>query len=78
MERADDKLLIVKVLAGEDDAKTMFCEARKQLRPPVVEMKKIMDWYPTKWDEVVRNLPLDLYALDDSVNPKCIELCHNL
>ena len=50
LEKADDKLPLVKVEAGEDDAKTVFCVARRQLRPPV----------------------------DDNVNPKCIELCHNL
>ena len=69
---------MVKIEAGEDNARTVFCEARKKLRPPVLEMKKMMEWYPTKWDQIVRNLPLDVYSLDDSVNSKCIELCHNL
>ena len=69
---------MIKVAAGEDDARTKFCEARKQLRPPVVEIKKVMDWYPTKWDNIIRNLPLDIYDLDDSVHSKTIELCHNL
>lgn len=78
LERSDDKLPMIKIEAGEDDARNVFCEARKKLRPPVVEMKNIMSWYPTKWDHIIRNLPLDIYSLDDSINPKCIELCHNL
>ena len=78
LERADDKLPLVKIPAGEDDARNIFCEARKKLRPPVVEMKKTMEWYPTKWEQIVRNLPLGIYSLDDSVNSKAVELCHNL
>ena len=78
LEKADDKIPTVKIPAGEDDARTMFCDARKLLRPPVVEMSKMMDWYPTKWDDIIRNLPLDIYSLDDSVNSKSVELCHNL
>ena len=78
LEKADDKLPVVKVEAGEDDAKSLFCDARRVLRPPVVEMKNIMSWYPTKWDEIIRNLPLDIYSLNDSVISKSIELCHNL
>ena len=69
---------MVKIEAGEDDARTKFCTARKLLRPPVVEIKKTMDWFPTKWDAIIRNLPLDLYGLDDSVHSKAVELCHNL
>jgi hypothetical protein len=78
LEKADDKLPIVKIPAGEDDARSLFCSARKLLRPPVVEMSKMMDWYPTKWEQIVRNLPLDIYSLDDSVNSRSVELCHNL
>ena len=52
-EKADDKLPLLKIEAGEDDARNVFCEARKILRPPVVEMKRIMEWYPTKWEQIV-------------------------
>ena len=76
LEKADDGLPLLKVEGGDDDAKTIFCPERRQLRPPVVEIKRIMDWYPTKWDAVVRNLPLAVCSLVDNINPKCIELCH--
>ena len=78
LEKADDKLPVVRIEAGEDDARTIFCDARKKLRPPVVEMKRIMDWYPIKWEHIIRNLPLEIYELDDSVHTKTFELCHNL
>ena len=78
LEKADDKLPMVKVEAGEDDARTKFCSARKVLRPPAVEIQKIMGWYLTKWDASIKNLPMDLYGLDDSVHSKVVELCHNL
>ena len=79
LEKADDKLPVVEVPAGQDDARSLFCEARRLRRPPVVEMgSKVMEWYPIKWEEIIRNLPLDIYSLDDSVNSKSVELCHNL
>ena len=78
LEKADDKLPLIKLSADKDDAKTIFSEARRKLRPPVAELKKMMDWYPTKWDEIIRNLPLGIYSLDDEVHSKSIELCHNL
>ena len=78
LEKADDKLHMLKIEAGEDHARSTFCDAWKILRPPVVEIKKTMEWYPTKWDHIIRNLPLDIYALDDSVHSKTVELCHNL
>ena len=78
LEKTDDKLPLIKIKADEDDARKVFSKARQVLRPPVVKMKNIMGWYNTKWDQIIRNLPLDIYALDDNVNSKSIELCHNL
>ena len=40
LKKADDKLPHIKLSADEDDAKTIFSEARRKLRPPVVELKK--------------------------------------
>ena len=37
-----------------------------------------MDWYVFKRKEIVRNLPLNTYGLQDSVSSKAIEACHNL
>ena len=37
-----------------------------------------MEWFPTIRKEVIRNLPLGVYGLQDSVSTKAIELCHNL
>ena len=51
------------VLAGTDDAKDNLFKAR---------------WMPTERDAVIRNLPLEVYGLNDCVSSKAIELCHNL
>ena len=78
-EKSDDEIKKVKIPAGEDDAReTLNIEARKALRPVNKEISEQMSWIVTKWDQVVRNLPLDIYGLADSVPTKAIELAHNL
>ena len=74
MEKADDKLPLVKIPAGEDNATDKICEARSMLRPVMREKKDQMDWLPTKWTEITRNLPLAVYGLQDCVSTKAVEL----
>ena len=78
MEKADDKLPKIVISAGEDNARDILCKARMLLRPPVLEIEDFMASMPTKWEAIIRNLPLEIYGLNDSVNTKAIELCHNL
>jgi hypothetical protein len=77
-EKSDDKLPLVKIPAGEDDAMNRISDARKLLRPVNKEIKEQMSWLPTAWKEIVRNLPLRVYGLDDCVSAKDIEQCHDL
>ena len=79
IEKTDDKIPTVEIPAGADNAEDVLnIEARKRLRPVNKEMRDIMDWYVFKRKEIVRNLPLDTYGLQDSVSSKAIEACHNL
>ena len=78
LEKCDDVLKKVMVPAGGDDAKDeLNIEARK-LRPVCKEIKKLMDWFPTEHEDIIRNLPLAVYGLRDGVASKSIELAHNL
>ena len=78
-EKCDDELKKVSIPAGDDDAKDQLnIEARKLLRPVVKDIKLMMEWYPTELKEVIRNLPLSTFGLQDGVSTKSIELCHNL
>ena len=79
LEKCDDELKKVAIPAGIDDARDeLNIEARKLLRPVVKEIKEMIKWYPTVRKEVVRNLPLGTFGLQDGVSTKSIELCHNL
>ena len=78
-EKCDDVLKKVSIPAGDDDARDQLNkEARKMLRPAVKEIKAMMDWYPVKRPEIIRNLPLATFGLQDGVSSKSIELCHDL
>ena len=77
-EKADDKLKEVEVTGGVDDAQEKLNEVARNLRPVNKEIGDQMKWKVTEWKEVVRNLPLEVYGLADSVATKPIELCHNL
>ena len=77
-EKADDKLKKVEVEAGSDDAQNNLNEGARNLRPVNKEMNDQMKWRVTEYKEIVRNLPLELYGLADTVATKPIELCHNL
>ena len=79
LEKCDDELKKVSIPAGFDDAREeLNIEARKLLRPVVKEIKEMIKWYPTVRKEVIRNLPLCTFGLQDGVSTKSIELCHNL
>ena len=79
LEKCDDKLVKVKIPEGEDDAfETLNIIARQKLRPVNKEIDAIMDWFPRERKEIIRNLPLGVYGLQDSVPTKSIEACHNL
>ena len=79
VEKTDDKIPTVEIPAGPDNAGDILnIEAREKLRPVNKEMGDIMDWYVYKRKEIVRNIPLNLYGLQDSVSSKAIESCHNL
>jgi uncharacterized membrane protein YgcG len=74
-EKCDDNLKRVEVPAGLDDAQdNLNIEARK-LRPVNKEISEQMTWMVRERKGVVRNLPLDVYGLADSVATKPIELC---
>ena len=65
----------MEIPAGADNAGDVLnIEARKRLRPVNKEMGDIMDWYVFKRKEIVRNLPLNTYGLQDSVSSKAIAL----
>ena len=65
-EKCDDVIKKVKVPEGEDDAgETVNIEARKALRPMNKEIGDQMSWMVTKYEQVVRNLPLEIYDLAD-------------
>ena len=79
MEKSDDKLLKLKIPEGEDDSSNnLNTEARKLLRPVNKEIGELMDWFPMERKEIIRNLSLSVYGLQDSVSTKSIEACHNL
>ena len=79
LEKTDDKIPTVKIPAGDDNARDVLnTKARQLLRPPVLEMEKMMEWYVSNRVEVTRNLPLGIYGLQDCVSTKSVELCHNL
>ena len=79
LEKCDDIIKLVAIPAGDDNARSVInVEARKLMRPVIKELGKIMEWFPTNWTEVTRNLPLALYGLQDGVSTKAIELAHNL
>ena len=78
-EKSDDAIPTLKIPAGEDNALDVIHEeARQMLRPVNKEIKEMMTWLPVKRTEVIRNLPLGVYGLQDSVSTKAVELCHNL
>ena len=77
-EKSDDKLKEVKVPDGVDDAKDNLHKIARNLRPVNSEITEQMSWKKIKREEIVRNLPLEIYGLSDSVATKPIELCHNL
>ena len=77
-EKADDVIKKVKVPEGDDDAKGVLNIEARKLRPVAMEISKCMDWFPTVRSEIVRNLPLMLYGMQDCVSTKAIELAHDL
>ena len=77
-EKADDKLKEVQVPSGIDDAKDNLNKEARNLRPVNAEISEQMTWWVTEREEVIRNLPLEVYGLSDSVSTKPIELCHSL
>jgi hypothetical protein len=78
-EKCDDTIKSVMIPAGEDDAKNnLNVEARKRLRPVVKEISKVMEWFPTNWTDIIRNLPMGVYGLQDGISTKAIELAHDL
>ena len=78
-EKSDDEIKKVKIPEGEDDAKeTLNIEARKALRPVNKEISEQMSWIVTKRENIIRNLPLEIYGLADSVPTKAIEAAHSL
>ena len=77
-EKADDKLKKIEVKAESDDAQDNLNESARNLRPVNKEITDQMKWRTTEWKEVIRNLPVEVYGLADSVATKPIELCHNL
>ena len=78
-EKSDDLIPTLKIPGGEDNAQDVVHEeARKMLRPVNKEIKELMTWFPIKRIEVIRNLPLSVYGLQDTVSTKAMELCHNL
>ena len=79
LQKSDDVLKKVMIPAGADDAKNeLNIEARKLLRPVVKEIKNTMEWFPTVRKEIIRNLPLAVYGLQDGVASKSIEMAHDL
>ena len=79
IEKCYDEIPTVMIKEGEDNAgEKLNIEARKALRPVNKEINSLMDWFPSSRKEIVRNLPLGVYGLQDSVSTKAIELCHNL
>ena len=77
-EKSDDKLKEVKLSEGVDDAKDNLHKVARNLRPVNSEITEQMSWRKTKLEEIIRNLPHEIYGLSDSVATKPIELCHNL
>ena len=77
-EKADDKIRMVEVPAGEDDAQEILNTVARNLRPVNKEIKEQMGWLLTERKDVIRNLPLEVYGMADSVATKALELCHNL
>ena len=79
LEKTDDKLKKVKIAAGEDDAgDVIHVEARKKLRPVNKEVEDQMEYFVRERTEIIRNLPLAAFGLQDIVPTKSIELAHNL
>ena len=79
LEKCDDEIPTVMIIGGEDNAgEKINVEARRALRPVNKEIISLMDWFPSNRKEVIRNLPLSVYGLQDCVSTKAIELCHNL
>ena len=65
-------------LEAEDDAvDNIHVEARK-LRPVNKEVEDQMSYFVRERKEIIRNLPLNAYGLQDSVSTKAVSLCHNL
>ena len=63
-EKADDKLLLLDIPAGKDIGIDVVCEARRLLaRPLNKEIKDQMNWLPTSYKAVIRNLPLSVFCL---------------
>ena len=62
---------------GEDDSTTVFHPQRFALRPPVVNMSKVWDMYPTHWPEVYYSLHLSDVGLDHDLGQRQIELLHD-
>ena len=78
-EKCDDTIKSVMIPAGADDAKNnLNVEARKKLRPVVKDISKQMEWFPIAWTEIIRNLPMSVYGLQDGISTKAIELAHDL
>ena len=78
-EKSDDTIKKVKIPEGDDDAgENLNIEARKALRPVNKEISEQMSWFVTKYEQVILNVPVDIYGLADSVPTKAIELAHNL
>ena len=78
-EKTNDKLPLLDIPAGKDDAINVISEARKLLSRPVMkEVKDQMSWLPVKYKEITRSLPLRTVGLEDCVMTSAIEDCHDL
>ena len=77
-EKADDVIKTVKVPEGDDDSKDVLNIEARKLRPVAKEISKCMDWIPIVRPDIVRNLPLMLYGMQDCMPTKAIELAHDL
>ena len=78
-EKCDDVIKSVMIPGGADDAKNnLNVEARKLMRPVVKDISKMMEWFPTSHTDIIRNLPMFIYGLQDGLSTKAIELAHDL
>ena len=78
VEKSDDKITSIKIEEGVDDAKVILHKEARNLRPAILEIKDQMSWLEKSRKEIIRNLPLEVYGLQDQIQSKVIEACHDL